>query len=231
MKTKIQACIFDLDGTLTDTLEAISYFGNLALQEFGFQPVEKERYRYLVGDGRDELIHRMLEEQGQGADTEENFIKVGGRYDQAYQNDFTYRTDAYEGIKQVLKALRQQGVQTAVLSNKPHNVVCAIIDKVFEDGTFDAVYGKQDGMAAKPEPDSANRLARELGVQNSRCAFIGDTNVDIRTGKNAGMMTIGVLWGFRDRKELEDAGADAVVTHPKQILNAIKDENRNGENK
>lgn len=221
MKKKIQACIFDLDGTLTDTLEAISYFGNLALQKFAFPAISKERYRYLVGDGRDALIHRMLKENN--ADTEENFCNVGQCYDQAYQNDFTYRTDAYNGIKPLLGALRRKGVKTAVLSNKPHNVVCAIVEKVFPEGYFDFVYGKLDTVAAKPNPESANRLARELGVENRYCAFVGDTNVDVHTGRNAGMVTVGVLWGFRDREELETAGADAIVAKPEQILDIIED--------
>ncbi len=215
----MKVCIFDLDGTLTNTINAIAHFGNLALTTFGFRPIPTEDYKHYVGDGRTVLIHRML--NSQNADTEENFEKVCRVYDENYEADPLYDTDAYDGIRPLLTELKSRGIRTAVCSNKPDNVAKDVILKIFGDGVFDAVSGVIDGFPTKPEPYTALKITEKLGVTSSDCVFIGDTNVDIRTGKNAGMTTIGVLWGFRDRAELTEAGADYIISHPSEILNII----------
>lgn len=216
----MKACIFDLDGTLTDTLTAISHFGNMALEFFGFLTYPKERYKKFVGDGRKKLIERILDAQGKL--TNENYNKVCAVYDENYEKSPMYKTDAYEGVREVLGELKKSGIKMAVCSNKPHNVVCDVVKLVFGDDVFDCVYGVSEGAAVKPDPGCVEDILNELGVENRECIFIGDTNVDIFTAKNAGLKSIGVLWGFRDFEELNTAGADYIVEKPSEILKIVK---------
>lgn len=212
----MEVCIFDLDGTLTDTLEAISHFGNTALAANGFKVFEKDRYREFVGDGRVKLIERML--SAQGALNNANYAAVCAAYDTAYEADPLYKTDAYDGIHELLAALKAAGIRLAVCSNKPDNVVRGVIERVFASDVFDCVHGVTDGGAVKPDPSAALEIAEKLGAKPDECLFIGDTNVDIFTAQNAGMTSVGVLWGFRDRAELEAAGADYIIAAPNEIL-------------
>lgn len=215
----MKACIFDLDGTLTNTLNAIAHFGNVALEEFGFEPIPVMDYKRYVGDGRTVLIHRML--TARNADTPENFEKVCRVYDANYEAEPLYDTDAYDGIRELLSELKSRGIKIAVCSNKPDNVVQDVVKIIFGD-TFDTVCGVIDGFPTKPEPYTALKITERIGVSPKDCLFIGDTNVDIFTAKNAGMTSIGVTWGFRDREELIDAGADYIVDLPSDILNILE---------
>ncbi len=211
-------CIFDLDGTLTDTIPAISHFGNTALEKFGFPKIVPERYKILVGNGRDLLVHRMLAETG--ADTEENFEKVGKAYDAAYEADPLYQTKAYDGIIELLDKLKENGIKIAVLTNKPDNVAQDVV-KLFFGDRFDVVFGQREGVKIKPNPEAAILIAKELSVDVSETVFIGDTYVDITTGKSAGMTAIGVLWGFRNEEELKNAGADYIVSNAEEISEIV----------
>ena len=212
----MKAYIFDLDGTLTDTLTAIAHFGNAALSANGFGTYGKDRYRAFVGDGRTKLIERMLD--AQGALNAANYAAVCAAYDAAYEADPLYKTTAYDGIDALLTALKADGARLAVCSNKPDNVVRGVIERVFASDTFDCVRGAIDGGAVKPDPSLALEIADMLGARSDECLFIGDTNVDIFTAQNAGMTSVGVLWGFRDRAELESAGADYIITAPEELL-------------
>ena len=216
----IKAVLFDLDGTLSDTIHTIAYYGNLALSTHGFPEIPTETYKKLVGNGRDLLIHRMLEYHN--ADTEENYIKVGKKYDDEYENDVMYLTKPYDGTPELLKDLKKDGIKCAVLSNKPHNVTGPVVELLFGKGTLDLCAGAKQGIPIKPAPDGALEIAKELGLSPEECIFVGDTYVDITTGKNAKMKTIGVLWGFRDEEELKNAGADFIVSHPSEIYDIIK---------
>ncbi len=215
----IKAAIFDLDGTLSDTINTIAYYGNLALNAFGFENIPTETYKRLVGNGRDLLIHRML--QYHNADTEENYKNVGEKYDEAYENDVMYLTKPYDGTPELVKALKTDGIKCAVLSNKPDNVTGPIVALLFGEGALDFCAGAKEGVPIKPAPDGALGIAKEFGFLPEECIFIGDTYVDITTGKNAGMKTIGVLWGFRDEEELKNAGADYIVSKPAEIYDII----------
>ncbi|MDD6736358.1 MAG: HAD family hydrolase [Clostridiales bacterium] len=214
----VKLCIFDLDGTLTNTLPAITHFGNTALTAHGFSPIESERYKYLVGNGRDLLVHRMLAENG--ADTPENYDAVGKSYDAAYEADPLYGTHPYDGIPDLLQLLRENGIKTAVLSNKPDNVACDVVNLFFPN-LFDAAHGQRSGVKTKPDPQGAIMILEELSEKPEEALFIGDTNVDINTGKNSGMRTIGALWGFRTEKELTEAGADFIAAKPLDIADII----------
>lgn len=216
---KIKVCIFDLDGTLTDTIRAIAHFGNMALAAYGMSAIPVEDYKIYVGDGRDKLIHRMLNVHN--ADTPEMFEKVRDVYDENYEKDYLYDTDAYDGIHELLTELKNKGIKIAVCSNKPDNVVHFVTDTIFGKDYFDAVIGVIDGMPTKPDPYTALKIAEELGAAPSECLFLGDTNVDIFTAKNAGMTSVGVLWGFRTKTELVQAGADYIAENPHVILQLI----------
>ncbi|NDO18363.1 HAD family hydrolase [Lachnospiraceae bacterium MD329] len=218
---KISVCIFDLDGTLTDTIRAITHFGNMALEEFGMSGLSVEDYKIYVGDGRDKLIHRIL--SAHNADTPDLFEKVRDVYDAGYESDYLYDTNAYDGIKDVLYGLKQRGIKIAVCSNKPDNVVHFVTDNIFGKNYFDAVSGVIDGMPTKPNPHTALKIAEMFNAAPSECLFLGDTNVDIFTAKNAGMTSVGVLWGFRSREELTQAGADYIAEKPRDILQLLED--------
>ncbi len=219
----IKAIIFDLDGTLTDTLSTIAHFGNFALTAFGFPAIPADRYRRLVGDGRDALIHRMLAEHH--ADTPENFQQVGAVYDREYEADVLYGTKPYGGILALLDALEEMHIRRCVFSNKPHNVVLGIAARLF-NGRFDLVYGQRPGVPVKPAPDGALEICANLGLTPAECLFVGDTSTDIQTAKNAGMASAGVLWGFRDFTELQAAGADYIIENPAEILEILNAKNK-----
>lgn len=215
----IKLCIFDLDGTLLNTLPTIAYYGNLVLGKHGLAPIDEERYKILVGDGRDMLIHRMLAESGN--DSPALYERVGAAYDAAYEADVMYLTKPYEGILEMLSSLKGSGMKLAVLSNKPDNVVRPIVKEVFGN-TFCEIWGKRFDYPVKPAPDAAFEICRSLEVSPENTAFIGDTSVDIKTGKNGGFFTIGAQWGFRTRKELENAGADAIAACAKDVADLLK---------
>lgn len=210
-----KAVIFDLDGTLTDTLESMAVAGNKTLEYVGLKPHSVEKYKYFVGDGADILVRRFLKAAG---DTEcVNFNKAYDAYMRQFALDCTYKVKIYDGIEEMLNKLREKGMKLAVLSNKPHLRAVEVIDNFFEKNIFDIVQGHIQGKAKKPNPNEALEIARKLGVEPCECIYVGDTDVDMQTGKNAGMFTVGVLWGFRDEKELLENGADIVVEKPEEI--------------
>lgn len=216
----IKVCIFDLDGTLTDTIRAIAHFGNLALGEFGMSALSVESYKKYVGNGRDKLIHRILD--AHNSDTPELFLKVREVYDAGYEGDYLYDTNAYDGIKELLAEIKSRNIKIAVCSNKPDNVVHFVTDNIFGENYFDAVFGVIDGMPTKPNPAAALKIAETFNAKPQECLFLGDTNVDIFTAKNAGMTSVGVLWGFRTQTELIQAGADYIAAKPENILQLLE---------
>lgn len=213
----IKAVIFDFDGTLMNTLPGIAHFGNEALKEIGAEPIAEEKYKYFVGDGRNKLIRRMLEHYG--ANTDENYEKVGKKYDFLYEADVMYGSVVYDGIQSLLERLADFGVKCAMLSNKPDNVAQMLVRENFA-GKFDICFGQRDGVPTKPNPRAALEIAEKLGVPPEECLFVGDTSVDVLTGKNAGMLTCGVLWGFRDREELKIA--DYLANKPEDVFETVK---------
>ena len=153
-------------------------------------------------------------------DTEENFTKVEKKYDYEYEKDTMHDTKPFPGICEMLNTLKARGIKLAVLSNKPDNVTCDVVKKIFGE-TFDHCQGKINGVPAKPDPLSVISILDKLNVKNDECVFVGDTNVDIITAKNAGLVSIGVLWGFRDYDELKNADADYIIDNPEEISKII----------
>lgn len=211
----IKACIFDLDGTLANTLESMAYVANEILENMGLEPQPVENYKYYCGEGADMLIRRCLKDAG---DPElVHYEECRNIYRKKFDEDPLYKVVPYDGIKDVLKELREQGMKLAVCSNKPHVAAVKVIDKMFE-GYFDFVIGQSDKIRRKPAPDEPLKAASEFGVLPSECMYIGDTKTDMETGKAARMHTVGVLWGFRDRDELVNNGAEALAEKPQDLL-------------
>lgn len=213
----IKAVIFDFDGTLMNTLPGIAHFGNEALAEIGLNPIEEKKYKRFVGNGRNKLIHRMLAYYD--ADNDKNYKIVGEKYDSLYEADVMYGSVVYDGINDLLKNLKENKINCAMLSNKPDNVAQMLVKETF-DGIFDVCFGQREGVPTKPNPQSAIEIAEKLGVNANECLFVGDTSVDVSTGKNAGMLTCGVLWGFRDKDELESA--DYIAENADDIYSIVK---------
>lgn len=214
----VKAVIFDLDGTISDTISTITHYCNVTLEYFGYPPLAENIIKYYVGNGKKKLVHRFLAHYN--ADTPEMFEKAEKKYDFEYESDVIYDTKPFDGICDALEKIRRNGIKTAVLSNKPDNVSVLIVEKLFP-GLFDVYHGKRDGVETKPNPQGALLTAAELGAGASECVFVGDTNVDIMTARNAGMRSVGVLWGFRDLKELTEAGADFIAQRPEELSEII----------
>ncbi len=215
----IKACIFDLDGTLLDTIGTISYYGNMALESYCVAPYAPDDYKYMVGNGAKILIERMLDGRGKSGDIE-LFNKVFELYNTEYNKNVEYLTEPYEGICELLKALKEKGIVTAVLSNKPDYAAGEAV-KTFLNGYFDVVHGQREGIKIKPSPEGVFEILSELNLKADEILYIGDTATDMQTGKSAGAYTIGVLWGFRDRAELEGAHADIIIEKPCEIIDIL----------
>ena len=211
----VKACIFDMDGTTVNTINSIAHFANKALNKFDLPSIETGRYKLLVGNGAVTLVKRMIAETGGSA---EQFEKVLNEYNTTYDNDFMYLTKPYEGIPELLESLKKSGIKTAIVSNKPDSTAKKVSDKLFGEKLIDVCFGAREGVPLKPDPAAVFEVMEILGVAPQECLYIGDTAVDMTTGKNAGIFTIGVLWGFRDRKEIESAGADMVTDNVNDIL-------------
>ena len=212
----IKYCIFDLDGTLLNTIRSITYYVNKTLASFGIDPITEDECKIFVGDGARKLIERSL--LSKGIISEEINERVLLKYNADYDADPYYLTEPYPGIPELLASLRQRGLVLGVLSNKPDPTAVSVVRRFFGD-TFAFIAGGKDGVPLKPDPTSVNAMLSEMGGTPSALAFIGDTAVDIKTAKNAGAhLSVGVSWGFRDKSELERAGADVIVDSALDIL-------------
>ena len=213
-------CIFDLDGTLLDTLPTISYYCNLSLREFGLPEIEQEKYKYLAGNGAKVLIERMLDEVG--ADREKYFDKVYKFYNREYDKNVSYLTKPFDGVPEMLAGLKTLGINTAVISNKPDFAAVNVV-KLFLGELVDIAHGGREGIPLKPAPDGVFEIMQEAGVSADECIYVGDTGTDMETGKNSGIFSIGVLWGFRKEDELRENGADYIVSAPAEILDVLSE--------
>lgn len=208
--------IFDLDGTLVNSLEDLGNACNKALECFGYPVHDMESYRYFVGDGVPMLIRRALPESER---SEENIAKVKAVFDGIYGRTYNVCTRPYDGIPELLERLREAGVLIAVASNKPDNFTQTIVSGMFGE-IFSYVSGKKEGFEKKPSPQIALHIMEKLGVSPHDTLFAGDSAVDMQTALNAGCDSIGCLWGFRTLKELEDNKAKYIASSPEDIYNA-----------
>ncbi len=214
----MNACIFDLDGTLTDTLASLTYSVNETLKEMGLSPITAEQCRSFVGNGARVLIEKAL--AAVGLPDKSRLLEGMEIYGRIFDANCTYHVTPYEGVRDMLVKMKEQGMKLGVLSNKPHRQTVKVVREIFGEGMFDCVQGQQEGIARKPDPEGVYRLMDALKVSKEECLYVGDSEVDIQTGKNAGVRTIGVAWGFRTREILEAAGAEMIIDTPVELMGA-----------
>jgi len=215
---RYQAVLFDLDGTLLDTLADLAGAMNRVLHTRGFPTHPTQAFCAFVGNGAAKLVWRALPEEqrtdGQVAACLEAFQKE-------YSRTWNMTTRPYEGIPEMLDALTARGLSLTVLTNKPQAFAERCVREYFPAGTFAEVRGQQKGVPLKPDPTSARQAAQGLGIEPQACLYLGDSDVDMQTALHAGMHPVGAAWGFRTEKELRAAGAINIITTPQQILNLI----------
>lgn len=218
-----RACIFDLDGTLTDTLESLAYSVNETMKEAGMPAITKDQCRQFVGNGAKVLIEEALRAGGDQELT--RFDEAFAAYGRIFDANCTYKVTPYEGIVDMLRQMKKQGMKLGVLSNKPDRQAVHVVSEIFGEGMFDVVQGQKEGIPRKPDPAAALAIADTFGTSPAQTLYIGDSEVDGATGKAAGMDTILVSWGFRAREVLKAAKPQWIVDHPEEIMDIIR---RNG---
>ncbi len=208
--------VFDMDGTILDTLEDLKDSTNFALEKCGYPTRTYDEVRRFVGNGIRKLIERAVPE----GLTVEQIDRVHEVFTEHYKVHCADKTKAYDGIKPLLEKLRASGVNTAVVSNKADYGVQERCKEYF-DGLFDYAVGEREGIRRKPAPDSVNEALRVLGMSKSEAVYIGDSDVDFETAKNAELPCISVLWGFRDEEFLREKGATLFVHDPAEIYDIV----------
>ena len=215
----MKACIFDLDGTLTDTLESLAYSVKATLREMGLPEITTEQCRRFVGDGAKVLMERSLLAAGEkDLSRLEESLAV---YRRIFDENCTYLVTPYEGITETLKQMKDKGIKLAVLSNKPHQQTKKVVERIFGEDVFDCVQGQKEGIARKPDPDGIYRLLEEMQAGREECLYVGDSEVDVETGRNAGVRMVGVSWGFRSREALKAAGAGIIIDSPEKLMQFV----------
>jgi phosphoglycolate phosphatase len=213
---KTRAVLFDLDGTLADTLADLANATNHALEQLGCPAHPVEEYRYYVGDGARTLCQRVLPRDKQAL--AEEAVQLMRAHYEAHSFDLTR---LYPGIPELVAALAGRGYSMAVLSNKPDDFTKRMVAHYFRPAPFHIVQGQLPGVPLKPDPTAALQIAEKLGVPPAEWLYLGDTNTDMRTARAAGMRAIGVLWGFREREELVESGAEELIAKPGEALDLL----------
>lgn len=217
-KNNIKCAVFDLDGTLLNTIKTINYYLNLTLSTYGLGSVSEEDTMRFVGDGATKLIERALDRVGADSSLIDSVYKT---YNESYNSSPYYLTQVYDGIPELLSTLKEKGIRLAVLSNKPDFAVKATIGKFLPD-TFDIVRGGVDGVPLKPSPDALFEILREFGFTPDETAYIGDSEPDVLTAQNAGIKNgIFVTYGFRTADQLRSVGAEILVHKAFDIIDYI----------
>ena len=184
----IKACIFDLDGTLADTLDSMAYVTNIIMEKFGLKTLPVDNFRYYSGEGANMLIRRALKDAG---DPELAHYDEGQKlYREMFEADPMYKVVPYKGMPETLKKLKEHGMKLAVCSNKPHPAAVKVIAQLF-DGEFDMVVGQSEAIRRKPAPDGPLMVAEKFGVKPEECMYVGDTSTDMKTGKAAVPTSVG----------------------------------------
>ena len=212
----IKGIIFDLDGTTIDTLNELYISINQTLKNYGYPTKTKDEVRLGVGRGFRKLVETVVPEKL----SEEKMAEIGRDYQESYTQNYLKST-VYPEIPELLRKLQDRGILLAVNSNKSDRFTKALIAKNYPDIRFTAVYGRREGVPLKPDPTTAKEIADLMGLKTEEVLYVGDSDVDMRTGINAGMKTAGCLWGFRDRKTLTEAGADFILEKPEDLLKLL----------
>lgn len=214
-----KAVIFDLDGTLLNTIEDITDSLNIALKQAGFSPYTSDEVKFFVGSGVSIMIERAL--KGKKYD-EKTFALIRDIYMKEYHHRQAHHTRPYEGIKEVIQTLHHRGVLLGLLSNKPDEDTKRVVEHYFGLHHFDLVFGQREGIPIKPDPTALLEIVKQLHVKKEDCLFVGDSDVDMLTACNAQMEKVGVLWGFRDASVLKQFHAEHMIMHPDELLKIVE---------
>ncbi len=215
---KYRAAMFDLDGTLLDTLDDLADSMNATLASLSLPTHPTEAYKTFVGDG----IHNLVLRVAPAALNDEKLAETlldGMRSE--YAKRWADKTRPYDGVDKMLTTLTDRGVRMTILSNKPHDMLKLCVDRLLTSWRFEAVRGVDERTPAKPDPSGALAIAEQLGASPEEIIYLGDTNTDMQTAVAVGMFAVGVTWGFRDESELRDNGADAIITHPSELFSLM----------
>lgn len=209
--------IFDLDGTLLNTLEDLADSVNMVLKNEGYAPRTKEEVREFIGSGARILIERSLPP----GTAEEEVLRCLSLFRTVYLKNMQNNTKPYDGIPAVLEKLKEMGVKVGVVSNKPHEATQEACKRYFHEN-IDVAIGDNPGRRNKPEPDNVYEALKQLGAKKKRTLYVGDSDIDMYTAQNAGLDSAGVAWGYRSLETLAEAGADHIIDEPNQLIDLIK---------
>ncbi len=215
---KYAAVIFDLDGTLLDTIEDLADSMNAALQGEGHAVHAIDTYRYFVGDGIENLVRRALPES---ARDEESVNRGKAAMESEYNKRWNAKSRPYTGVPELLDQLTQRQIPIAILSNKPEPFTLLAVNELLSPWTFFPIRGARPDTPRKPDPTSALVVAEELGVEPAKCLYLGDTDTDMKTAVGAGMYALGATWGFRLGEELLRTGAQTLLDEPMELLELL----------
>ena len=214
----VKAVVFDLDGTLLDTLEDLANACNYALKSCGFKEHNVKDYTRFVGNGRYKLIERIIPDKHK--EDKEVIDKVLRLFDEYYEEHMVDMTKPYDGIMKMIEELKEKNIKIAVVSNKPHEFAGEVVRRYFGDA-FEITYGQRPNHPTKPDPKTIYEVMELLNVEKNECIYVGDSDVDVNTAKNAGVKSVGVSWGFRGEGELREAGADYIIKNPIELMELL----------
>lgn len=212
----LRGVVFDLDGTLIDSLEDIADNVNFCLAKHGYPTHSYNDYRQFIGDGVQTLVSRVAPGL-----TQEQYAALFASVKERYRDCCVVKTALYPGIRELLIELRRRGLKLAILTNKPHEITLGTLQIVADVSWFDFIVGARSDLPRKPDPAGLKLVCKEIGLQTQEVAMVGDSAADMLTGKAAGSLTVGVLWGLRDEAEIRGAGAQHVIRQPAELLNLL----------
>ncbi len=211
--------IFDLDGTLVNSLYDLGDSVNEALSQYSLPLRSYDEYRMFVGNGTKLLVSRSVPSSVRDTEIEKAVFE---RFSALYEQNCLRKTKPYDGIIEAVCELKKSGAMLAVASNKPRDFCCKIVEALFGAKTFDVIEGSRDGVRKKPYPDIIMNIIARLEADKDKCVIVGDSDVDVETAKNSGMRCVGCSWGFRDRSVLESAGCDIIIDTPSELPDAVR---------
>lgn len=214
----VKLVIFDLDGTLINSLQDLGTAINVSLEKMGLPTHNMDKFNYFVGNGIRKLCERAV-----GQDNSNRIDELFKLFNEYYGSHYAIYTRPYPYIEELLNSLQKDNIKIAVASNKAENFAIQIVCELFPKIKFDCIKGQVETREKKPSPHIVLEIMKNLGVSKEDTIMVGDTNVDIQTAKNSGIKSIGCLWGFRDYEELYQADADYIINDPLEVLNIIKE--------
>lgn len=216
----IKLVIFDLDGTLLNSLADLADSCNFLLRKYGFPEHPLDSYRYFVGDGIHKLVERILPENKRQKDFVEQIFQEMVAYYDLHKED---KTVPYPGIVETMEALQAQGVMLGVASNKVDKAMVPLMEHYFPTINFTAILGQREGIPVKPHPQIVFDILKMANVSPEEALYVGDTGVDMDTAHSAGMKAVGALWGYRDRQELTEHRAEHIIAQPTELVKLTVD--------